>query len=338
MASAASEGDCRAVRSLVATSGTASGAGGRGLRLLVRLACARPLVTVLLGVLGAVAALTYTVRQLGFVTSGRDLLPQDQPFVQREEEYSDDFPRLDQLVVAVEADDVARSKAYARRLAQELRKDRDTFAHVTYRIDPSRFRGRELLYLSRHDLADLADDVVDHRRFLTDFAARPTLGELVDGLRTEVVTAFVRNAFDLGLDDGDANVDLGAARDVLDQISTRLDRRAPYRSPWRSLFSLKRGDGDAGYFLSDDERLLFVLVEARREHGSFTTYRDAIGPLRAAMARVQTEFPGVRAGLTGAPVLSNDQMEAAFRDSKRATVLAFVLTFAVLAVAFRGRG
>src|SRR5438876_166904 len=67
---------------------------------------------------------------------------------------------------------------------------------------------------------------------------------------------------------------------------------------WRSLFSLKRGDGDAGYFLSDDERLLFVLVEARREHGSFTAYRDAIGPLRAAMARVQTEFPGVRAGLT----------------------------------------
>src|SRR5439155_17772696 len=61
-------------------------------------------------------------------------------------------------------------------------------------------------------------------------------------------------------------------------------------------------------------------------------------PLRATMARVQTEFPGVRAGLTGAPVLSNDEMEAAFRDSKRATVLSFVLTFAVLAVAFRGLG
>src|SRR5205807_1777530 len=87
----------------VTASGTASGASGRGLRLLVRLACARPLVTVLLGVLGAVAALTYTVRQLGFVTSGRDLLPHGQPFVQREQEYSDDFPRLDQLVVAVEA-------------------------------------------------------------------------------------------------------------------------------------------------------------------------------------------------------------------------------------------
>ncbi|TMA40684.1 MAG: hypothetical protein E6J81_19555, partial [Deltaproteobacteria bacterium] len=342
MASVTHGMDGRAMKSREPTPGvsgaTASDATGRALRSVVRLSCARPLVTVLLGVLGAVAALAYTVHQLGFVTSGRDLLPQDRPFVQRDEEYSGDFPRLDQLVVAVEADDVARSEAYARRLAQELRKNGGTFAHVTYRIDPGRFRGRELLYLSRHDLVNVTDDVVDHRPFLTAFAARPTLDELIDGLRTEVVTAFVRNAFDLGLDEGGERVDLGAARDVLDQISTRLDRPAPYRSPWRSLFSLDQGDEDAGYFLSDDKRLLFVLVEARGEKGSFTNYRDAIGPLRATMARVQTEFPGVRAGLTGAPVLSNDEMEAAFRDSKRATVLSFVLTFAVLAVAFRGLG
>src|SRR6185295_9343734 len=128
---------------IVVTSGvrrtTASDATGRGLRRLVRLACTRPLVTVLLSVLGAVAALTYTVHGLGFVTSGRDLLPQDRPFVQRDEEYSDDFPRLDQLVVAVESDDVRRSKAYAHRLADELRRESETFRHVTYRIDPKRF-------------------------------------------------------------------------------------------------------------------------------------------------------------------------------------------------------
>src|SRR4029077_19182600 len=146
---------------------------GRGLLVLVRLSCARPLATVLLGVLAAVAALAYTVHHLGFVTSGRDLLSQEQPFVQRDAEYSEDFPRLDQLVVAVEADDVARSKAYARRLAHELRKHGGTFAHVTYRIDPGRFRGRELLYLSRHDLADVTDDIVDHRPFLPPFAAAP---------------------------------------------------------------------------------------------------------------------------------------------------------------------
>jgi hypothetical protein len=307
----------------------------RALGTLVRLACARPLVTVIIGILAALAGLGYTVRHLGFVTSGRDLLPQDRPYVHRDEEYSDDFPRLDQLVVAVASDDVARSKAYARRLAQELRRDRATFEHVTYRIDPHRFRGRELLYLSRDELTNLRDQLMEHRHFLDTFAARPTLDAMVDGIRTELVAAFVRNAFDLGLDDGEKKVDLGTARALLEQMSARLDGPAPYRSPWGALFSLKSGDDDAGYFLSDDEHLLFVLIEATRRKGSFTNYHDAIAPLRATIARVGAEFPGVAAGLTGAPVLANDEMEAAFRDSKHATLLAFGLTLALLAFAFR---
>jgi hypothetical protein len=280
----------------------------RGLGALARLAVARPVVTISLSVLLAFLALAYTVGHLGFVTSGRDLLPQDQPYVQRDEEISDDFPRLDQLVVAIESDDVGRSKAYAHRLTEELRREPGTFQHVTYRVDPKRFRGRELLYVSPADLRDVRDEVGDHQGFLTSFAAHPRLDLLVDGMRTELVTAFVRSAFDLGLDGSEKPVDLGTAREVLDQISTRLDRPAPFRSPWGSLFSLDRSGDDAGYFFSDDKRLLFLLVEATRVKASFTNYRDAIEPLRATMARVGSEFPDVRAGLTGAPVLANDEM------------------------------
>src|SRR5207247_3347139 len=204
--------------------GAMSREGWRGLGALVRLASARPVVTILLSVVLAFAALTHTFRHLGFVTSGRDLLPQDRPYVQRDEEISDDFPRLDQLVVAIESDDVERSKAYAHRLAEELRREPGMFRHVTYRIDPKRFRGRELLYLSPPDLRDVRDEVADHQAFLTSFAARPTLDRLIDGIRTEIVTAFVRSAFDLGLDGDEKKVDLGAAREVVDEISTRLDR------------------------------------------------------------------------------------------------------------------
>src|SRR5439155_4728163 len=142
--------------------GTMSREGRRGLGALVRLASARPVLTVLLGIVFAIAALAYTFGHLGFVTSGRDLLPQDRPYVQRDKEISGDFPRLDQLVVAVESDDVERSKAYAHRLAEELRAP-GTFRHVTYRIDPNRFRGRELLYLAPPDLAKIRDEIGDHQ-------------------------------------------------------------------------------------------------------------------------------------------------------------------------------
>src|SRR5439155_13918052 len=58
----------------------------------------------------------------------------------------------------------------------------------------------------------------------------------------------------------------------------------------------------------------------------------------AAMAHVVTEYPYVKSGLTVSPLLANDEMEAAYRDSNRATALAFALTLAVLPIAFRRLG
>ena len=42
----------------------------------------------------------------------------------------------------------------------------------------------------------------------------------------------------------------------------------------------------------------------------------------------------MKVGVTGKPTLSNDEMTAAFRDSQRATYLAFALTLGLLLLAF----
>ena len=50
---------------------------------------------------------------------------------------------------------------------------------------------------------------------------------------------------------------------------------------------------------------------------------------------LQSEFPDIRVGVTGKAAISNDELAAAFRDGQVATVLAFVLTLALLVTAFR---
>ncbi|MGH7971235.1 MAG: MMPL family transporter, partial [Limisphaerales bacterium] len=62
---------------------------------------------------------------------------------------------------------------------------------------------------------------------------------------------------------------------------------------------------------------------------------EDIERLRACIAATQTEVPGVDVGLTGGPVLDNDEMAQAERDTTRATALAFVFC-AVLFVAAYG--
>src|SRR5205823_4840197 len=221
----------------------------------------------------------------------------------------------------------------------ELRANRVPLAHINYRIDPKQFEGRALLYLSSDRLKEIRERVFDYQQFMEKFADRPTLDQLVDGIATSIAQAFVTGLLDLGLDSSPGaskgSLDLRFVHDVVTQIAGRLDRPTPYRSPWGGLFSVGgEGSESAGYFLSDDQRLLFILAEPTSDRGSFTGDREAIEGVRTTVATLRAEFPDVEVGVTGKPALSSDEMTAAFRDSERATLVAFGLTLALLLAAF----
>jgi hypothetical protein len=308
---------------------------GRLLRLLVRMSCRRPVLTVLLSLALAVLGGWYTLQALTFRTSTRDLLPQDANYAVRYAEYKEEFGELQDIVVVVEARTFEAAKAYAAHLVQELRAAPVKFERIAYRIDPKRFAGRELLYLSTEELREVRDKIFDYQEFMESFAGDPSLAQLLEGVNAQMAAAFVTSLFDLGLQDG-RSLDTRFLSQLLDQISARLDRPTPYRSPWGTLFSLgSEVSADAGYFLSDDKSLLFVLVEPPKgDKGSFVGDQRAIDAIRGAIERLRPAFPAVQAGVTGAPALSNDEMTAAFRDSQFATLLAFGLTFLVLNLAF----
>ncbi len=307
---------------------------GRLLRRLVRVSCARPAVTVALSLALSVLGIAYTLHALTFKTSGRDVLPQNESYVKRYVQIAKDFGELEDIVVVIEARSLEGAKAFAARLVQELRASPVKFHRIAFRIDPKQFEGRQLLYLSTSELKEIRDKVFDHQEFMESFAGDPSLARLVEGINTQMAAAFVSNLFDLGLKDQDLPVDTRFLGVLLDQISTRLERPTPYRSPWATLFSF--GDAaDAGYFLSEDKSLLFILVESPKgEKGSFVGDHKAIDAVRGAIARLHDAYPAIQAGVTGAPALSNDEMSAAFHDSQIATVLAFALTLLVMILAF----
>jgi uncharacterized protein len=307
---------------------------GRLLRRLVRLACRRPWLTVLAAVGLAAVSLVYALTTLTFATSTRALLPRDEPYIQRYVQYDQEFGELDDLAIVVEAPSLPEATVYAGRLVREMKDARVPLARVAYRIDPRQFEGRALLYLSVDRLTEIRERIFDYQEFMESFAARPTLDQLVDGVATQIANAFLGGFLDLGLSESKGSLDLRFVRDLVAQISTRLERPAPYQSPWGALFSVGGDSAGAGYFLSDDQRLLFILADPETEKGSFTGDRRAIEGVRAVVARLKREFPDVNVGVTGKPALANDEMTAAFDDSERGTYLAFALTLGLLLIAF----
>ena len=301
----------------------------------MRYSCRRPWLTVLAGVLLAAVSVVYALTTLTFATSTRALLPRNAPYIQRYVEYDREFGELDDLAIVVEAPSLPEATLYAGRLVREMKEARVPLARVAYRIDPKQFEGRALLYLSLEHLQEIRERIFDYQEFMEAFASRPTLDQLVDGVATQIANAFMGGFLDLGLtEQSKSSLDLRFVRDLVSQISTRTERPAPYQSPWGALFSVGGDSAGAGYFLSDDQRLLFILAEPESEAGSFTGNRRAIEGVRSVVARLKREFPDVNVGVTGKPALANDEMTSAFADGERGTYLAFGLTLGLLLIAF----
>ena len=293
------------------------------------------MATVLIAILMAIVSVVYALQSLTFATSTRSLLPPGRPYVERYTQYEREFGDLDSIAIVVDAPSLPEATIYANRLVRQLRADNIPLKRIAYRIDPKQFEGRGLLYLSKERLANIRDAVFDYQEFMEAFAARPTLDQLAEGMATQIATAFVSNFIDLGLSEGKGAADLKFVQDLVALIGSRLERPGPYKSPFGTLFAVPGADNPgAGYFLSEDQRLLFILAEPESQRGSFTGDQRAIEGIRGVIATLKREFPDIAVGVTGKPALQNDEMVAAFRDSERATLVAFALTLALLLAAF----
>lgn len=300
----------------------------------MRLSCARPGLTVSVGVVLAALGMGYAAHSLTLETSKFHLLPLHHRYAALYKDYAEDFGQLEDIVVVVESPAVETSTAYAARLATALREGGLGTARISYRIDASRLEAHALLYLPLDTLRDTLDTVASHEELLAHYAAVPTLDRLVEGINQSVGATFLPGVFRPGAEESANAVPTRLLRDVLTGMSERIDGR-PYRSPWGNLLAAPTVAPDGGYFLSHDRRLLFVVIDLVEVPRTFAAEHAAIVAVRRAIASLRPRFPTVEAGVTGAAALFSDELSTATRDGEIASILALVLTLGLLVLAFR---
>jgi len=306
----------------------------RLLQRVVQFCCVRPALTVLVAFAFAALGVGYAAHSLTLETSKFHLLPLHQRYATLYKDYAEDFGQLEDIVVVVQSSEVGTSTAYAARLAEVLRSGALGTARISYRIDARRIEAHALLYLPLDTLRDTLHTVASHEELLADFAATPTLARLVDGINQSVGATFLPGAFGPGAEEEPNPAPTRLVRDLLTHMSERIGGQ-PYRSPWESLFAAATPAPDGGYFLSHDRRLLYVVIDLVDAPRTFDAEHAAIVTIRRAIASLRPQFPAVEAGVTGAPALFSDELDAASRDGRIASVLALVLTLGLLLLAFR---
>jgi len=307
---------------------------GRILQTVVRCSCARPALTVVTAVVLAALGVGYAAHALRLETSKFHLLPLHQPYATLYKDYAEDFGQLEDIVVVVQSPTVATSSAYAARLASVLGDGALGTTRVSHQVDATRLQAHALLYVPLDTLQDTLRTVASQEELLADFAATPTLDRLVEGINQYIGATFLPGVFGPAGPEEATRTPTRLLGDLLAQTSEAIDGR-PYRSPWSNLFGAPIPSPDGGYFLSPDRRLLYVVVDLANTPRTFAAEHEAIRTVRQAIIELRPDFPAVEAGVTGAPALFSDELVAATRDGQIASVLALILTLALLLLAFR---
>lgn len=307
-----------------------------------------PRWTLTLGLVFAGLAIWLAASSLQFKTNRLDLLNPDSGFQKRWLAYLEEFGDQDDVVVVVEGSEPETIKAAMHELATLLR-DEEWFEGVLERRDLTPLREKALHFLTVEQLQELNHFLVEFAPLLEGDWSQLELLQILQRANDHLESWSVDTHADPS---GDARLAravneqkkgmtsrtaeyLGttpsafatpdtvalatqALRGTMRAFTHSLRDPQTYVSPWPSSFAALSDAGsrfETHWQLDANARTGFVILQFGRREGSFVNYGPPLVRLREIVADVQRHYPQLRLGVTGLPVLENDEMQASQSDS-----------------------
>jgi len=298
---------------------------GQPLKLLTVLVARFPISVIIISALLAALSLTGAQHSLGFRTSRSDLLNPKSENNRRWAEFTQEFGELDDVTVVVHSENTKAVPPILDELAAQLNRQPKLFRSVFYKIDVAKLNSKSLY-----------NDQVSPQ-FLQQIIG--FLGQSQGLLQGDLTSLNVGGQiawFAEQIDRGDPRqlaASLGAAQQQesksLEILAAALGQSGVYQSPFPEMSALVAMQGEqlgSGYKLLNDGHtgLLALYLVKNEKAGSFAEYSDGLTELRRIVGNLKTLHPEAWIGLTGLPVMENDEMESSQAAMAQAGVLSFI--------------
>jgi hopanoid biosynthesis associated RND transporter like protein HpnN len=273
----------------------------------------------------AALSIWFTAAHLQFNTLREDLISKDMKFHKLYQQYRERFKDFDGMIVVVEGEHSEAMKQFADQFVERLQNRPEISSEIYYKVDTGYFKNKSLLFLEPDALKQLEDKLSSHQDFLEQVNASPGLNTLLRSLNREISSGVVDTLLTdlLGTEDEeekDDTADLGLLISLLGQMTRHVEGDTAYRSPWGTFLAEENNPlREAGYLVSDDERLLFILLNPLETEGDFAGSKNAIEGIRAIARDLAPDFPAIKVGMTGGEVISSDEMFTTHSDVKNAS-------------------
>ncbi len=281
---------------------------GAALHATTALVTRFPVTTILVACLLAVVCPLMARNRLEFHTSRSDLLDPHCEYNRRWLEYTGQFGEQEDVVVVVQGSGPETVVPVLEEIAAQLLRNPDCFRAVFYKIDPSRLKSKGLYYLEPQQLRTVESFLSQAAPVLRGEWSMLDVGSQLAGFCGQLERGAARQL------DPAASI---AEPQPLATLAAALGQSGPYRSPWPEMPapSLQNTEMPAGYVLTGGNRVGIVSLRlAKGKDGNFAEYAGPLALLRQIVAHVKVRHPETTIGLTGLPVLENDEMESSARS------------------------
>ncbi len=270
------------------------------------------ILVILLCGIAVVGAFYFTAQNLSINTNTDDLLSEELPFRQRNQERSAAFPRTNnELLVVLSAATADAADRAAERLVAILREKPEQFEHVFYPQGDAFFRRNGLLYLDIEALEDLSDRLADVQPLLLTLYKDLSLRGLADVLTLALEAK------------GDEAAGLRNALSTMAETVEQVGAGQPASLAWRELMS--------GRVATPADRRKLVSVTPRYEFGSLEPAANGIGAIRAAGRAAALPGDGaIRVRVTGSKALLHDELRSVRQGMGLVGALSGVLVISLL--------
>lgn len=294
-----------------------------------------PVAIVCVALLLSAISIVYTKNNLEFLTGRDDLMPKNSAFHRDYRDYRAEFGDTEEIVVVLESDDPDKAGRFGRELFDRLQKRKDVFREVFYPYGMPFFQKKGLLFLPYEDLRSLSENLTLAMPVLQDLSAAPSVQTLFTSLTSQMEEYLREQPGAPGAEERLASLTF-----MLGKLGTGFERFDKTEGGAFSLDEIFLGNGADGKEsrVTAAGRMQVLTVLPVKESGSFVPAEKAIAVVRAELRTLAGDprFAGVKAGLTGVPVLEYEEMSTSQRDIALATVISIVLTVILLLFAFRG--
>ncbi|MHC4875669.1 MAG: MMPL family transporter [Planctomycetota bacterium] len=294
--------------------------------------------------LSAVAAAVLTAVFMQFKTDRADLIDPNAEFHRRWLNYTQAFGDASDLVVVVEGDDPEAIKATLEDLGERVAAETALFDRVLFKVEPGNLRRKGLQYLSPQQLEEGLEYLRQFRPVLAGAWRLLKLDSLAERLLIQVqdgADLLATGETEADRIEGQQRLDgslhhLALLTDSLDTFASESRFKNPWPQPLQVDPTMPIQADQVIYLMNQSGTIGFLKTRAVDSGDDFNGATPSIDRLRELIAIEQSRHRDVRIGLTGIPVLENDEMRRSQADMIRASVLSFFGVGVLLLIGFRG--